>query len=264
MKTAGFIGTGKMGGALALSVIAKIGGENVLLSDNFIEKAHQIAGESGAVCTDAIEVSKKCEFIFLGVKPQVIEDTLNSIKDALKENKDAVLVSMAAGVKTKRIESILGFECPIIRIMPNTAVAVSAGTTVYSPNDKVTNDKIEMFCYLLSLSGILERIDEELIDAAMAVSGCGPAFVYYFINALKEGGVECGLDEGLSLKLAEQTLLGAAKLAIESKKDPKELQNDVCSKGGATIEGIYVLENENADKTVKKAVKAAFDKAKKL
>lgn len=264
MKTAGFIGTGKMGGALAISVIEKIGGKNVLLSDNFLEKAQEIAKDSGAECTDAVEVSKNCEFIFLGVKPQAIEETLCSVKDILKENKNAVLVSMAAGVTIERIESILGFEYPIIRIMPNTAVAVGEGAIVYSPNDRITKEKEEKFCSILSLSGILERIDEKLIDAAMAVSGCGPAFVYYFINALKEGGVECGLDEGLSLKLAEQTLLGAAKLAIESKKDPKELQNDVCSKGGTTIEGIYVLENAKTDKTIENAVKAAFEKAKKL
>lgn len=264
MKTAGFIGTGKMGGALAKAVIEKIGGENVLLSDNFLEKAKEIAGNSGAVCTDAVEVSKNCEFIFLGVKPQVIEAALNSIKDTLKQNKNAVLVSMAAGVTTNRIESILGFEYPIIRIMPNTAVEVGSGTTVYSPNDKVTNEKTEKFCSMLSLSGILEKIDEVLIDAAMAVSGCGPAFVYYFTKALSDGGVKCGLDEELSLKLAEQTVLGAANLAIKTGTDPKQLEKDVCSPGGATIEGIYVLENAQTDKTIKNAVKAAFDKAKKL
>jgi len=264
MKTAGFIGTGKMGGALAKAVIEKIGGENVFLSDNFKEKAAEIAANSGALCTDATDVAKECEFIFLGVKPQVIDKAVDEIKDILKQRKDAVLVSMAAGVTCERIESLLGFEFPIIRIMPNTSVAVGSGTTVYSPNELVKKEKVEKFCSILSLSGLLEPIGEELIDAAMAVSGCGPAFVYYFINALKNGGVECGLDESLSLKLAEQTVLGAANLAIKTKTDPKQLEKDVCSPGGATIEGIYVLENDKTDKTVEKAVKAAFEKAKKL
>lgn len=264
MKTAGFIGTGKMGGALAKSVIEKIGGENVLLSDNFKEKAMEIAGESGALCVDAERVAKECEFIFLGVKPQVIDKAISEIKDSLKDRKDAVLVSMAAGVTCERITLLLGFEFPIIRIMPNTAVAVGAGTTVYSPNMLVTKEQTEKFCSLLSLSGLLEPISEELIDAAMAVSGCGPAFVYYFTKALSDGGVKCGLDEGLSLKLAEQTVLGAAKLAIATGTDPKQLERDVCSPGGATIEGIYILENAKTDKTVENAVIAAFEKAKKL
>ena len=264
MKTAGFIGTGKMGGALAKSVINKIGGEKVCLSDNFPEKAAEIAGNSGAQCTDILTVAKDCEFIFLGVKPQVIDKAIAEIKDVLRDRKDAVLVSMAAGVTTDRIAALLGFDFPIIRIMPNTAVAVGGGTTVYCPNKLVAKGKIEEFKSLLSLSGILEEINQDLIDAAMAVSGCGPAFVYYFTKALADGGVKCGLDESLSLKLAEQTVLGAAKLAIETKTDPKQLEKDVCSPGGATIEGIYVFENAKIDKTVENAVKAAYDKAKKL
>ena len=265
MKIAGFIGTGKMGGALASAVIKKIGGENVLLSDSSIEKAEQIAGKSGAECTDAVKAAQTCKYIFIGVKPQAISQTLLQIKDALSGRKDRfVLVSMAAGVSIERICALLGMNVPVIRIMPNTSVSVGAGMTLYCPNALVADEEICEFVSALSLSGALERADESLIDAGMAVSGCGPAFIYLVMQALADGGVKCGLEEKTALKLAEQTVLGAARLAIETGTSPEQLKKDVCSPGGATIEGIYVLEDAGVPKAFSDAVKAAYDKAKTL
>ncbi len=254
-----------MGGALATSVIKKIGGERVLLADNFLEKAKEVAGESGALCTTAADLCNECKYIFIGVKPQVISETFEEIKPALLSREDRfIIVSMAAGVTTERICAMVGKEVPVIRIMPNTSVSVGAGMTLYSPNALVSDDETAEFISMLALSGELERIDEGLIDAGMAVSGCGPAFIYLIMQALADGGEKLGLEADTALKLARQTVLGAASLAIESSTSPEQLKKDVCSPGGATIEGIYVLEDAGVPKAFIDAVKAAYNKAKKL
>ncbi len=254
-----------MGGALALSVIKKIGGKKVLLADSFVEKAKEVAGESGALCTSAADLCSECKFIFIGVKPQVISETFEEIKPSLLSREDRfVIVSMAAGVTIARICDMVGKEVPVIRIMPNTSVSVGAGMTLYCPNSLVSDEEIEAFTNMLSLSGEVQRIDESLIDAGMAISGCGPAFIYLVMQSLRDGGEKLGLERDTALKLARQTVLGAARLAIESGTSPEQLKNDVCSKGGATIEGIYVLEGADVPKAFENAVKAAYDKAKKL
>lgn len=265
MKIAGFIGTGKMGGSLALAVLKKIGSENIALCDRDLEKARQIGGENAFVTDSSVELVSNSKFIFLGVKPQVLNETIEPLKKTLKERKDRfVIVSMLAGVTCERICSVLEMDAPIIRIMPNTSVLVGAGMTLYTHNQLVSEDEIEQFKSLLSLSGELEKLEENLIDSGMAVSGCGPAYIYLTIKALAEGGVKCGLSYETALKLARQTVLGAARLAIETETDPEQLKKDVCSKGGATIEGIYVLEDAKTNEAFQNAVIAAYEKAKKL
>ncbi len=264
MFLAGFVGTGKMGGALASAVIKKVGGENVALSDNDIEKARAVAGESESFVTDSKTVCDKCKFIFLGVKPQFLESVATELRSTLENREDRfVLVSMAAGVTLSRLENMFG-AFPIIRIMPNTPVAVGEGMIVYCTNDRVQNEEKDEFLSMLSLSGEIAPLDESLIDAATSVSGCGPAFVFMFIKALAEGGVNCGLSPDISLKLAEQTVLGAAKLAVTSGQDPEKLKTDVCSPGGSTIEGVKVLEEKELGQIVNAAVNASFEKNKKL
>lgn len=264
MFLAGFVGTGKMGGALASAVIKKVGGENVALADNDIEKARAIAGESKSLVIDSKTVCDKCKFIFLGVKPQFLESVARELRSTLENREDRfVLVSMAAGVTLSRLENMFG-AFPIIRIMPNTPVAVGEGMIVYCANDRVQNEERQEFLSMLSLSGEIAPLDENLIDAATSVSGCGPAFVFMFIKALADGGVNCGLSPEMSLKLAEQTVLGAAKLAIISGEDPEKLKTDVCSPGGSTIEGVKVLEEKELGEIVNAAVNASFEKNKKL
>lgn len=261
---AGFVGTGKMGGALASAVIKSIGGKRVCLADFDIEKAKEVAGDSGAKCVDSETVCRECKYIFLGVKPQFLEETANSLKEILAARKDKfILVSMAAGASIQRLANMFG-DYPIIRIMPNTPVSVGEGMIVYCHNKLVSSDEVNEFTEMLKCAGEVSFLEENLINAATSVSGCGPAFVYMFIKALADGGINCGLDPELSLKLAEQTVLGAAKLAIVSGQAPDKLKTDVCSKGGSTIEGVKVLDAENINEIVQKAVNASFEKNKKL
>ena len=261
----GVIGTGNMGGALARAVCKTVNAKEVLLSDMSAVKAQLLAEELGCSYGDNVAVCSSARFIFLGVKPQVMEQTIKSIMPILDKRQDRfVLVTMAAGLKISDISAMCGRNYPIIRIMPNTPVSVGKGMILYTASDDVFMDEIGEFCDALKLAGRIDRLDEKLIDAASAVSGCGPAFVYMFCEALADAGVECGLPRAKALEYASQTLLGSAELLLSSGKHPAVLKDEVCSPGGTTIAGVHALEENGFRGAAMNAVKAAFDKTKKL
>jgi pyrroline-5-carboxylate reductase len=148
--------------------------------------------------------------------------------------------------------------------MPNTPVSVGEGTVLYTANSEVTDGEIADFKAAMKFAGVLDEIPEKLIDAASAVSGCGPAFVFMFIESLADGAVACGLPRDKALVYAEQTVLGAARLALESGKHPGELKDAVCSPGGSTIEGVRTLEEGAFRASAVDAVIAAYEKTKTL
>lgn len=263
--TFGFIGCGNMGGALVGAVAKKINGTRILLCDTFREKAESLAKQCGAEVTDIESVAKNCDYIFLGVKPQVFEALFETLRPILKARKtEFVLVSMAAGISISAIEKLAGQAYPIIRIMPNTPVSVGEGMILYTANNAVSDDRLELFCASLSAAGKLDEIAEDKIDAASALSGCGPAFVYLFAEALADGAVECGLPRDKALLYAAQTLMGASKLLLESGKHPGELKDAVCSPGGTTIAGVHALEGGAFRANAMGAVTAAYEKTLKL
>ena len=261
----GFIGAGNMGGALASAVCKATDAQNVMLADKSREKAFELAKKLCCSFSDNTSVVSSCDFIFLGVKPQMMGDMLAEIAPVLKaRNNDFVLITMAAGMKIEKITALLGFDCPVIRIMPTTAVEVGEGMVLYAVNEKVNEDAENAFLAFMSNAGKLDKIPETLIDAGSAVSGCGPAFVYMFIEALADGGVKCGLPRSTALKYAEQTLIGAAKLAMETGRHPEELKDAVCSPAGSTIEGCFALEKGSFRAATVDAVSAAFERTKEL
>lgn len=265
MFTAGFIGCGNMGGALASAAAKAIGGKNIFLSDFIAEKAEGLAEELFANKSDNKTVAENCKFIFLGVKPQVIFDTIKEIAPTLKRRKDRyIVVSMAAGISIEAIEKAFGFNPPVIRIMPNTPAQVGKGVILYSCDDEITVKEREEFEEIFSKAGITDRIPEHLIDAASAVSGCGPAFVYLFIEALADGGVLCGLPRDKAISYAAETVKGAAEMVIKSGKHPGELKDNVCSPGGTTIEGVKALEMGAFRATTVNAVSKAYEKTLRL
>ena len=265
MSNFGFIGTGNMGSALARAVAQAVGGNNLMLADSSAVKAQLLSKELGAVCSDTKSVAAKAKYIFLGVKPQVMEKVLSSISDVLRARKDRfILVTMAAGVSLGSIREMLKFDCPIIRIMPNTPVSKGKGMILYCLNENVFMDEIGEFCDALRLAGRIDRLEEKLIDAGSAVSGCGPAFVYLFAEAMADAGVECGLPRDKVLEYAAQTLSGAAELLLTSGKHPAVLKDEVCSPGGTTIAGVHALESGGFRGTVMNAVKSAYEKTKKI
>lgn len=261
----GFIGSGNMGGALARAAVKTLMGENVIISDKCTEKAQALAQELGCAFGDTREVAQKAQYIFLGVKPQVMSAALSEISDILSSRTDRfILVTMAAGIKIAAFNEMLGAKYPIIRIMPNTPVGVGKGMVLFTTCPVITEDEVLEFCDSLCEAGRIDRIDEKLIDAASAVSGCGPAFVYMFAEAMADAGVECGLPRDKALLYASQTLAGAAELLLISGKHPGTLKDEVCSPGGSTIAGVHTLEENGFRGSVINAVRSSFERTKEL
>ena len=236
---AGFIGAGNMGGTLLRAVAGAVGGMNTAVYDINTNQAKTAAEKAGAAILPKEELILQCEYITDG----------------------STVVSMAAGID-------LSFLCRelktdrVIRIMPNTPADVGEGTVLYCTADGVKDEN--KFLSLMEKCGLIDKIDESLIDAAAALSGCGPAFVYMFIEALADGAVRCGLPRAKAELYAKQTVLGAAKLALSSQKHPGSLKDEVCSPGGTTIEGVLALEKSAFRSAAASAVTAAYDKTAKL
>ena len=264
-NTFGFIGTGNMGGALARAVAKVARPEVIWLSNKTHAKAAALAAELGCRAVAAEDVAANCGYVFLGVKPQMMGDLLAEIAPVLAHRSDEfVLVTMAAGLTMERIRAMAGGNYPVIRIMPNTPVAVGAGMIQYDATENVTQQQLAVFCEALSEGGRLDRLPEHLIDAGSAVSGCGPAFADLFVEALADGGVACGLPRAKAQMYAAQMLMGAAKLILESGKHPGELKDAVCSPGGSTIAGVRALEQHAFRAACMDAVEAAYKRNKEL
>ena len=259
MKKIGFIGCGNMGGALARAV--KKAGFDVMLADIDTEKRDALATEIDAQTADAKAVAGECDYVFMGVKPQVIAIAFEGIKNELKSN-DCILVSMAAGVSIERVKNLSGKD-KIIRIMPNMPVSVGSGV-VLAACENVSDNVKEEFVSVLSKAGIFDWIDEKLIDAASALSGCGPAFVYMFIEALADGAVACGLPRDKALLYAAGTLEGSAKALLASGKHPGKLKDEVCSPAGSTIMGVKALEDGGFRASAMNSVIEAYKRTKEL
>ncbi len=263
--TFGFLGCGNMGGALVSAASKSISGDRLAICDGDSSKTDAFVKSNKAIATTAKQIAQNSQYIFLAVKPQSLKALFEEIRDVLKQRTDRfVLVSMAAGVSIETIELYSEGVYPIIRMMPNTPVAVGEGMTVYATNASVTEDDVSDFLNGLFNAGRFDRVSEGLIDAAGALSGCGPAFVYLFAEALADGGVACGLPRDKANQYAAQTLLGAAKMLLKTGKHPGALKDAVCSPGGTTIEGVRVLEEQAFRSSAMNAVCAAFEKTMQL
>ena len=257
----GFIGAGNMGGALAKG-ISKVLKTKVYIYDTLSEKADNLANSVGGESSDFETVVSNSDFLFLGVKPNVLPEVAKEVGKIAKLN--TVIVSMAAGVKIERIEESLSKKLPIIRIMPNTPVAVGEGLTAYSKNTLVSDKNISDFEDMMKFTGALEAMEESEIDAFCAIAGCGPAYAYMFIEALAIGAEKCGVSRENAIKYASKMVRGSALMALESGIEPSTLCKNVCSPGGATIEGVKVLEEKGFSKSVSSAIEAAFKRTKEL
>lgn len=262
----GFIGTGNMGGALASAVCRRVVPEQVILSNRTPGKAEDLGSRLGcAITVDNRTVAQNSEFIFLGVKPQMMAEMLAGIAPVLKKRTTRfVLVSMAAGLTISQIANMAQGDYPVIRIMPNTPSSIGEGVILYAASDTVTSEELARFTNALSAAGRLDPLPEPLIDAGSALSGCGPAFVYQFIEALADGGVECGLPRDKALLYAAQMVAGSAQLMLSTGQHPAALKDAVCSPGGSTIAGVHALESGCLRGTVMSAVQAAFFRTKEL
>ncbi len=261
MAVLGFIGVGSMGGALARAAARKVTGPSLLLANRSPEKAERLAAALGGQVSDNAAVAAGADYIFLGVKPQMLPGVLEKLAPVLQARQSPfVLVTMAAGISIARVRQLAGGDYPVIRIMPNTPAAIGQGMILYAPSENVTAAALETFLDSMSGAGRFARLEERLIDAGSAVSGCGPAFVDLFIEALADGGVACGLPRSAAMELAAQMVLGSAALVLSDGRHPGALKDAVCSPGGTTIQGVRALEKGGFRGTVMEAVIAAYEK----
>ncbi len=267
----GFIGAGKMGGAILKVVSGAVGGENVIVFDKNTEHCRRITAELGCVFSEDIEtVVGKSEYIVLGVKPQNAKEILGGIGDTLKksykENKDksVVLVSMLAGTEISKITEYLGFVWPVIRIMPNIAATVGKAMTLCCANEYVKESELDFFVKSMEKSGRIDIVDEKNIDAYSIVTGCGPAWICQIAEALADGQVAIGVPRDKAYLYAAQTLAGTAELLSREGAVPAVLKDSVCSPGGTTIEGVKALEKGAVRSSVIDAVCAAYKRTKEI
>ncbi len=259
----GFIGAGNMGGAL-LSAAAKNSEMKIAVYDTFEEKAKAFSEKYKNVSFAPLsELVKECEYVFLGVKPQMAGELFADIAPLFSDC-NPVLVSMLAGTSIEKLCSLAGKEMPVIRIMPNTPALIGEGVILYCCNTAVSASQLEFFVDAMSEAGLLDKIDESKIDAASAVSGCGPAFCYMFIEALADGAVECGVPRDKAMMYAAKMLSGSADMVLETGKHPGALKDAVCSPGGTTIAGVHALEDGAFRSAVMNAVTSAYKRTLEL
>jgi pyrroline-5-carboxylate reductase len=260
----GFSGTGSLGGALATAAWAAGNPERVALSNRTAAKAERLAEELGCDFADNAAIARESRFIFLGVKPNMMARLLASLAPILAERGDRfILVSMAAALPTARIQEMAGGAYPVIRLNPNTPVAVGKGLIPYCAAN-VTDGEIDELKGEMAMAGVFDELEERLMDAATAVAGCGPAFAYMFVEALSDGGVACGLPRDKALIYAASMLAGAGEMALLSGRHPGALKDAVCSPGGSTIAGVHALERAAFRGTVQDAVIASYQRTQEM
>ena len=271
-KKVSFIGTGNMGGAIIQAACRALNPNQVYITDYFADKAIALAKESGCSAlsgnTDAVLTG---DYIFLCVKPQVIGSVLEEISpilnDCIAKGESKVLVSIAAGMTIENLRGSLNgasASLPFIRIMPNTPAAIGKGMLAVAAGSEVPEAAVSDVKAILADAGCVEQLSEHLMDQFTVISGCAPAFVYIFIEALADGGVMTGLGRSQAVTYAAQTVMGAASMILETGTHPAALKDAVCSPGGSTIAGVAALERNAFRSAVIEAVLDGYEKNTKL
>ncbi|MBP2097780.1 pyrroline-5-carboxylate reductase [Enterococcus rivorum] len=260
-KKIGFIGAGNMGKAMMNGILSSgiTSAENIFVYDAYQPVLDQVQQEFGVtLCKNEKELAEKVQIIILAVKPNMILTVLDDIKERI--SKDDIVVSIAAGVTIEKLSAHLLAETKIVRVMPNTPALVGLGMSSVSLNDFISEQEGEEILSIFRSFGEAEFVAEYLIDAVVGVSGSAPAYVYMFIEALADGAVLAGLSRPLAYKFAAQTVLGSAKMVLETGKHPGELKDMVTSPGGTTIAAVSSLENNGFRGAVIDAVTTAAEK----
>ena len=256
----GFIGCGNMGGAIARALSQST--KDILVTDRS-GKAKALAAELNIGYSDNETIAASCDRIFLGVKPHMMADMLAPLVPILQQRKP-LLITMAAGLEMEKIEAFAGGNIPVIRIMPNTPTALGKGVIPYCANELVSSAVLEDWLADMAPCGLLDPLEERLMDAASALSGSGPAYLFVLLEALADGAVACGIPRAKALSYAAMTMSGAAEMYLQTGTHPGALKDAVCSPGGSTIAGIAELERHGFRSAAMDCVRAAYAKNKEL
>jgi len=261
----GLIGAGNMGAALirGISKAGVIKNENIRIFDVDKEKLRLLTEQTGAAAMGSSkEVVENSDIIILAVKPNMVITVLESLGGAFDKSK--MLVSVAAGVSIKTYKDIVGNDMKVIRTMPNTPALVGEGMTLISFENNIDDKDLEAVKMLFECVGRVEILDERLMSEVIALTSSSPAYVFMFIEAMSDAAVLSGIPRNLSYKLAAQSVLGSAKMVLETGKHPGELKDQVCSPGGTTIEAVSALEKNGFRHAVIDAMEACTKKAREI
>lgn len=264
-KIVGFIGVGNMATALIKGMVEAdvIAPESIIASDVRPKQLEKVASKYGIVISpDNRDVASRSDIVVLAVKPQIMDRVLDEVSESLTNEK--LVVSIAAGVPIESIEKKLHREMRVIRVMPNTPAIVSAGATALAPGLHATEQDLEMAKKIFEAVSMTFVLDESLMDAVTGLSGSGPAYIFLIIEALSDAGVKVGLPRYVAQDLAAQTVLGSAKLLIETGEHPGVLKDMVTSPGGTAIAGLHTLEEGGLRTTLINAVEQATNRSKAL
>lgn len=257
----GFIGSGNMGSAIIGGIIrGNIASANdIIVSDLSKYALEKIRNVYGVETVNDNKIAAKTDILFLCVKPQFLYDVIDEIKSVTEEN--TVIVSIAAGQSLKKITEAFGKNIKLIRVMPNTPALVGEGMAALTPNENVTENELETVTDIFNSFGIGETVPEKLMDAVTAVSGSSPAYVFMLIEAMADAAVIGGMARDKAYVFAAQSVLGSAKMVLETGKHPGELKDMVCSPAGTTIEAVAVLEESGFRSSIIKAMKECMKKS---
>lgn len=252
------IGTGAMGGAIMRAICKKYDVKNIKITDRNVELGKAFANETGATFVSTNKEVLDADYIFLAVKPQFLSDVFAEIAGNIPTN--AVVISMAAGVKLEKLENWAP-KARFVRMMPNVCAQIGQAMIAITYNENIKAEEAATVKEILSSAGKVEQVPEKLMDCVTAVSGSGPAFVFMFIEALADAAVRCGMPRSQAYTYAAQTVYGSAGMVLENGQHPAVLKDMVCSPAGTTIEGVAALEKNNFRNAVIEAVTAACDRS---
>ncbi|MDE5604102.1 MAG: pyrroline-5-carboxylate reductase [Eubacterium sp.] len=264
--TIGFIGCGNMGSAIikGITEAGVIESSKIFAFDPYapsIDKAVKAYGITK--CGNAKEIIMNSNIVVLAVKPNMIASVLQEINFEL-EKKDTIVISIAAGKTLEFIRDNLTHDNKLVRIMPNINAKVAAACSAYCTNGNVTDEEKKEIEKIFGTVGTIMELPESNFSLFGVLAGCSPAFVYMFIDALARAGVKNGMKKDTALQIAAQSVLGSAKMILESDTHPFELIDQVCSPGGTTIEGVTSLQADGFEAAIHKAVDKAVDKDSRL
>ncbi len=262
----GIIGVGTIGGTLVDALIKNeiVGAEQIIGSTSHEESSREVKEEYGIVSTtDNRRVVEEADIVVLAVEPQMLGKVLDEIGNYL--DPEQLIISVAAGTTTEFIEAKIDQEIPVVRTMPNTAITVNAGATAIVPGTFASESDLDLTKEIFEPVGLVERVDEEnLMDAVTGYSGSGPAYGYLVIESLIEAGVRVGLPRERATKLAAQSLLGAAKMVLETNEHPAKLKDMVTTPAGVTVDAVMKLEEGGVRVAFFKAIEEATEKSRQL
>ena len=264
-KRIGFLGCGNMGEALVKGLVEAnvVSADALMASDSRSDRLADLDRRYGVrVAKDNVELARECDVVVLAVKPQIMAAVLKEVSSTLSGRQ--LVISIAAGVATATIRREVGKDIRLIRVMPNAPALVLAGATAIAKAQGLEAGDLETAQEIFGAVGKVVVLDEELMDAVTGLSGSGPAYVAVVIESLADGGVKMGLDRVTAMTLATQTVLGAAKLLLETGVHPGSLKDLVSSPGGTSIAGIAALEEGGIRNTFIKAVERATLRSREL